>query len=169
MCIRCQNTKPATVRCQFGFQAGKRVVGVFKCRFGVNQIPKLLFCIAVNEITFHTSRSAEKGIFSILIPSWNNLSYLKTCIDSIRKNSSHPHQIIVHVNEGSDGTLEWVREQGLDHTHSSQNVGVCYGFNAPSSLARTEFILLSDDDFYFAPGWDDALLEEAKLVKDQTF
>jgi hypothetical protein len=75
----------------------------------------------------------------------------------------------VHVNEGSDGTLEWVKAQRLDYSHSNQNVGVCYGFNAPSSLAHTEFILLSDDDFYFAPGWDTALLEEARLAKEKDF
>ena len=44
-------------------------------------------------------------MFSILIPSFNNLNYLKTCIESIKKNSHYNHQIIVHVNEGSDGTL----------------------------------------------------------------
>lgn len=48
-------------------------------------------------------------IFSILIPTWNNLPFLKICVDSIRKNSTYRHQIIVHVNDGSDGTLEWAR------------------------------------------------------------
>jgi GT2 family glycosyltransferase len=160
------------VGCDLGRQAGKRVVGVFKCRFGVDQVSKSLFCgstESVNQINFHPVRSSQKAVFSILIPSWNNLPYLKTCVESIQKNSMHSHQVIVHVNEGSDGTLDWVKEQGLDYSHSSENVGVCYGFNAPSSLARTEFILLSDDDFYFAPGWDTALLEEAQLVKDKRF
>ena len=54
--------------------------------------------------------------FSILIPSWNNLSFLKLCVQSIRKNSAMQHQIIVHVNDGSDGTLQWVKEEGLDYT-----------------------------------------------------
>ena len=45
-------------------------------------------------------------MFSILIPSWNNLDYLRLCVDSIRKNSAHAHQVIVHVNDGSDGTRD---------------------------------------------------------------
>ena len=57
-------------------------------------------------------------MFSILLPTWNNLPLLKLCVHSIRTHSAYGHQIIVHVNDGSDGTLEWVREQGLDHTHS---------------------------------------------------
>jgi glycosyltransferase involved in cell wall biosynthesis len=52
-------------------------------------------------------------MFSILIPSWNNLAYLRLCVESIRRHSAERHQVIVHVNDGSDGSLAWVREQGL--------------------------------------------------------
>lgn len=115
---------------------------------------------STSTVTFHPAQGTGDEVFSILIPTWNNLTHLKCCVESIRKNSSMRHQIIVHLNEGSDGSLEWVRSQGLDYTKSDQNVGVCYGFNAPSALARCKYILLSDDDFYFAPGWDESLLEE---------
>jgi len=53
-------------------------------------------------------------MFSILIPSYNNLEYLKTCIDSLKKNSEYTHQIIVHINEGTDGSLEYVKEKILN-------------------------------------------------------
>lgn len=112
------------------------------------------------EISFHHGKPSPDAVFSILIPSWNNLPYLRTCVESIRKNSSRTHQIIVHINEGADGSLEWVKQQGLDYSYSESNAGVCYGFNAPGVLATTPYIVLSDDDFYFAPGWDTALLEE---------
>lgn len=123
----------------------------------------------IPTITFHPGRQREKPVFSILIPSWNNLAYLKCCVESIRKNSAHYHQIIIHVNEGSDGTLDWVKSQQLDFSYSKENAGVCYGFNAPSTLATGERIVLSDDDFYFAPGWDIALLEEVLTVGHDYF
>ena len=44
-------------------------------------------------------------MFSILIPSYNNIKYLELCLKSIKKNSTINHEIIIHVNEGSDGTL----------------------------------------------------------------
>ena len=44
-------------------------------------------------------------MFSIIIPTFNNLEYLKITLNSILKNSKYIHEIIVHVNEGSDGTL----------------------------------------------------------------
>jgi glycosyltransferase involved in cell wall biosynthesis len=122
------------------------------------------------KISFHpVSPAGQKPVFSIIIPSWNNLAYLKCCVESIKKNSSYQHEIIVHINEGRDGTLEWVRGQGLPHTHSGENAGVCFGFNAPASLATTNYIVLSDDDYYYAPGWDEHLLDEVKQVNDPYF
>ena len=67
--------------------------------------------------------------FSIIIPTWNNLPFLKICIASIIKNSIASHQIIVHINDGSDGTLEWIKEQGIDYTYSKENIGVCMSWN----------------------------------------
>lgn len=115
-------------------------------------------------ISFHPAKSEGDPVFSILIPSWNNLPYLKTCIASIRKNSRHQHQIIVHLNEAEDGSRDWVEEQGLAYTLSAKNVGVCYGFNAAAGLACTNYLLLSDDDYYYAPGWDVPLLEEIQKL-----
>lgn len=119
----------------------------------------------IPKINFHPAPAGTSApVFSILIPSWNNLDYLKCCINSIRKNSRYQHEIIVHVNEGKDGTLEWVKEQGISFTHSEENSGVCYGFNSPAALATSEYLLLSDDDYYFAPDWDHYLLEEIKKL-----
>jgi glycosyltransferase involved in cell wall biosynthesis len=117
-------------------------------------------------------RSSENGsLFSILIPSWNNLDYLKLCISSIQKNSTYPHQIIVHVNEGKDGTLDWIKnETGFDYTHSHKNTGVCYALNACSRLVHTQYILYMNDDMYACPGWDAALWNEIeKIGHDQFF
>jgi GT2 family glycosyltransferase len=123
----------------------------------------------IPEISFYPNDSKEECVFSIIIPSWNNLPFLKCCIDSIERNSKYRHQIVVHVNDGSDGTLDWIKSKRFDYSHSNENAGVCYGFNAPSTLARSEFILLSDDDFYYAPGWDTALVEEVTKMNHKLF
>ena len=36
--------------------------------------------------------------FSIIIPTFRNYNYCKLTIDSIKKNSSFKHEIIVHLN-----------------------------------------------------------------------
>lgn len=108
--------------------------------------------------------------FSILIPSWNNLPYLQLCIKSILKNSSFPHQIIVHINEGADGTREWLEHQErISYTYSKQNIGVCYALNEAASLAETDLIAYINDDMYVCPGWDQALLEEINQLPHRNF
>ena len=117
-------------------------------------------------------RSCEKNdyLFSILIPSWNNLAYLKLCILSIRKNSCFKHQIIVHINEGIDGTLDWIKEQtDIDYSASKQNIGVCYALNTSATLAVTDYILYLNDDMYVCPDWDKDLYEEINKIGHKQF
>ena len=107
--------------------------------------------------------------FSIIIPSWNNLPFLKLCVASIRKNSAVQHQIIVHVNEGTDGTLQWVRDEGLDYTYSEHNIGVCLACNMMRTKVRTDYIFYLNDDMYLLPGWDTALAAEVAALPDNRF
>lgn len=108
--------------------------------------------------------------FSILIPSWNNLPYLQLCIKSIRLNSAYSHQIIVHINDGKDGTQEWVQQQkDIDFTSSNQNIGVCYALNIAATLSHTDYILFMNDDMYVCPDWDTVLMNEIRTIGHKNF
>lgn len=107
--------------------------------------------------------------FSILIPTWNNLPFLKLCVNSIRKNSALDHQIIIHVNDGSDGTLEWVKSEGLDYTYSEQNIGVSLAMNMMRTLVKRDYIYFINDDMYVLPGWDTVLMDEVKKIGTEYF
>ncbi len=108
-------------------------------------------------------------MISILIPTYNNLEYLIFCIRSINKNSKFKHQIIVHVNVGDDGTLDYVKQNNIEYTYTSFNSGICSGINMSAKLAKYEFILYSHDDFYFSPNWDEILLNEVKNIGHKNF
>src|SRR6185312_12351662 len=108
-------------------------------------------------------------MFSIVIPSWNNLAYLKLAVETIRRHSTHPHQILVHVNDGGDGTLEWAREQGLEHTHSESNIGICYAVNRVAALATGRYLVYLNDDMAVLPGWDTRLIEVAERLEGRRF
>jgi len=99
-------------------------------------------------------------MFSIVIPTWNNLDYLKLCIDSIKRHSSRDHEILVHVNDGGerDKTREWVRSQGIRHTYARQNLGVCVSVNYLAAQASRDWLLYLNDDMVCCPGWDEALI-----------
>ena len=52
-------------------------------------------------------------MFSIIIPTLNNLEYLKICINSLKKNSKLQNEIIPHVNIGSDGTIDYLSKNNI--------------------------------------------------------
>lgn len=109
-------------------------------------------------------------IFSILIPTWNNLAYLKLCIKSIRKNAHFEHQIIVIINEGKDGTLEWVQTQSdLDYVFSVDNLGICFGLNAARALIQADYVCYMNDDMYACPNWDLPLKSEIEAIGHDYF
>ena len=108
-------------------------------------------------------------MFSVIIPTLNNLDYLKLCINSLKKNSSFNHEIIVHVNIGEDGTLEYLKNNNIKFTHTLYNAGIPEGANKAAAIAKTEFIVYAHDDFYFLPGWDKAFLKEINLMPNNLY
>ena len=108
-------------------------------------------------------------MFSITIPTLNNLKYLKLCLESLHKNSTYNHEIIVHVNIGSDGTLDFLKEKKIKYSFTNYNSGICEGVNKASKLATNEFLLYAHDDFYFCPKWDEILFSELKKIPSKKF
>tara|TARA_B100000787_G_scaffold30646_1_gene20523 strand:+ start:2423 stop:3307 length:885 start_codon:yes stop_codon:yes gene_type:complete len=108
-------------------------------------------------------------MFSIIIPTFNNLDYLINCIESIKKNSKYLHEIIPHVNEGSDGTLKYLKKNNIDFSFTKYNSGICTGMNMAAKKATTQFILYAHDDFYFCPNWDVVLKNEVDKIEHKKF
>ena len=108
-------------------------------------------------------------MISIVIPTYNNINYLKLCLRSLKKNSSYEHEIIIHINDGSDGTLNFVKNNNLKHTISEKNIGLCSSINKAAKLVSNQYILYSHDDMYFCPDWDKILLNEVKSLDHDNF
>ena len=97
---------------------------------------------------------------SIVIPTFNNLNYLKFFLNSLKKNSSFNHEIVLHINDGSDGTLNYAIKNKIKHTHSTYNIGLCSSMNCAYKLTTTNYILYAHDDMYFCKNWDVFLINE---------
>ena len=108
-------------------------------------------------------------MFSILIPTFNNFEYLKLCLNSIKKNSKYKHEIILHLNDGNDGSLNYAIEKKIKHSYSRTNIGLCSSINLASKMATQKYILYSHDDMYFCPSWDEYLYHEVKKLDHDKF
>ena len=115
-------------------------------------------------------RFAGSAAYAVLIPSWNNLPYLQLCIRSLELHSKEAGQIIVIINEGRDGSLEWIRTQeAIDYVYSPVNLGICYALNVARSLIAAPYVVYMNDDMYALPGWDKALLQRAQAMPNRMF
>ena len=103
-------------------------------------------------------------MFSIIIPTFNNLKYLQLCLESLQKNSKYKHEIIIHINEGIDGTLEFLKTQNYKTTYSEKNSGVCKAFNEAVKKSSMKYLVLAHDDMYFCPNWDEVFENELTKI-----
>ena len=108
-------------------------------------------------------------MISIVIPTYNNLDYLKLCLKSLKRNSSFNHEIIIHINDGSDGTLDFIKANNYKYTSSDDNIGLCSSINKAAKLVTNKYILYSHDDMYFCPDWDKVLSREVKSFDHDNF
>ena len=102
-------------------------------------------------------------MFSIIIPTLNNINYLKVCLDSLNKNSSLNNEILVHVSIGNDGTTDYLKQKKINYTFTDYNAGICEGVNKGAEKASTNYIVYAHDDMYFCPNWDFFLKKEIFL------
>ena len=108
-------------------------------------------------------------IFSIIVPTFNNIKYLKCFLSSIKENSNFNHEIVLHINEGSDGTLEYALKNNIKHTFSKENIGLCSSMNKAYSLTTTDHILYAHDDMYFCKNWDIFLTNEINKQENNLY
>lgn len=109
------------------------------------------------------------SMFSILIPTWNNLKYLKVCIDSILEHSQLDHEILVHVNGSDPATLKYLEICEIKYTKSEKNVGVCKALNLLAKEANRDYYVYLNDDMYVLPRWDEVLQEVIYTKRSNMF
>lgn len=100
-------------------------------------------------------------MFSVVIPHWNAVRFLPTCLDAL-KRQTYPHiEVIIADNNSTDGSRElikrdypWVRLLELD-----RNYGFAGACNAGMEAAKGEIIALLNNDTEVDPGWAAAVMD----------
>jgi GT2 family glycosyltransferase len=96
------------------------------------------------------------------ISTYNNLSYLKIAINSVRKNSYFKDApFIIHAENCTDGTNEWLKENKEEYNltlliepNNEIIKGIGGGMNICASKVETEYIMFLHSDFYVTKDWD---------------
>ncbi|MEK4512546.1 glycosyltransferase family 2 protein [Paenibacillus anaericanus] len=93
------------------------------------------------------------GLTSIIIPSYNGLHLLTTCIEAIRHHTLEPIEIIIVDNGSSDGTAEYCLREGLILVSLPRNTGFPIACNKGLAIASGDQLLLLNNDVIVSPRW----------------
>jgi len=107
---------------------------------------------------------------AVIVPNWNGLAFLRTCIASLEDQSNHAHMIVVD-NGSTDGSLTWLRGQhpGVEVVALPGNAGFAGGVNRGIELALrrgADFVALLNNDAVADRGWLEALRVAADAHPD---
>jgi GT2 family glycosyltransferase len=96
---------------------------------------------------------------SIIIVSYNNLSYTQLCLQSIVHNTQYPnYEIIIVDNASNDGTASFLREFSSQYKNvtvilNKKNIGFPSANNQGLKIYSGEYIVLLNNDTIVTRGW----------------
>ena len=114
---------------------------------------------------------------TFVIPSRNNLEFLKLAYKSIRELGKEPfegygythtqHEILVLNDASTDGTQEWIESLNdknliVHHNPGPERIGIVGMFDKGIEMARTEIIFAFHSDMVAAPNLDKHILKHLK-------
>lgn len=90
---------------------------------------------------------------SIIIPTYNGLHLLTSCVAAIREHTPQNIEIIVVDNGSEDGTVEYCIKEGLTVISLPSNQGFPIACNKGLSIASGHYLLLLNNDVLVTPRW----------------
>ncbi|MEK3731485.1 MULTISPECIES: glycosyltransferase family 2 protein [Paenibacillus] len=106
------------------------------------------------------------GMTSIIIPTYNGLHLLRTCVEHIRAYTDVPYEIIVVDNGSHDGTGAYCTQEKLTLISLPHNLGFPAACNWGMRAARGDNLLLLNNDVYVSPRWLSGLIDALYSSED---
>jgi glycosyltransferase involved in cell wall biosynthesis len=95
----------------------------------------------------------SKPKFSIIIPAYNEASFISLCLESLDKQiTKTSYEVIVIDNASTDATAELAKKAGARVVHEPKK-GVCAARQAGLLAARGDIIISTDADTQFDKNW----------------
>lgn len=123
----------------------------------------------MEKINFHNTETIKRikakwnhGSIDVIIVTFNRLTYLQKCINSLLAAESFYKKIIVHDDGSEDGTKEWLDNMlsrgKIDKVIYSNGIGTADAINKGIEESDSEIFLVTNDDMYFHRNWSYAVM-----------
>jgi GT2 family glycosyltransferase len=106
-----------------------------------------------------TENHSETPLLSLIVLSWDNLSFTEACVESLRENTDVSYELIIVDNGSTDGSAEFARNASdLAVTHA-ENLGFAAGMNTGLRVANGKHTAFINNDTRFPRSWASQVLE----------
>ncbi len=101
---------------------------------------------------------------TVVIPNLNGKEYIRGCLDSLRRQTLGALPVIIVDNGSTDGSREIIEAEypEVNLIPLDKNYGFCRAVNIGIQEAKTEFVLLLNNDMDTAPDFAEHLLRKIK-------
>jgi len=97
---------------------------------------------------------------SIIIPTWNNVQILKTCLPTVLANTNKEHEIIVIDNGSTDDSLYYLAKFPIKILKNEKNLGFAKAINQGMKISSKDYFLwLNNDVIVKGKDWINILIE----------
>jgi len=88
---------------------------------------------------------------AVVVPSWNTLGFLPACLESLEGQGVEVETMVVD-NGSSDGSVEYLKENGVPHVALPENVGFAAAVNLGVRRTAAPTVLALNADTVLEPG-----------------
>ena len=124
--------------------------------------------VRAKALSGHAEAWASDPWISVIIVTYNNLSFTKDCLDSLDQYSQYPNlEIIVVDNHSSDDTPSYLERWATSGKNrriipNDENRGFAAANNQGLALACGDYLVLLNNDTYVTPGWVRTLMNHLR-------
>lgn len=96
-------------------------------------------------------------MLSICTLTWDQLEFTRKFVESIKKHTPEPYELVIVDNGSTDGTQDYIKQVADKYHFFAKNTGFAHGFNKAMSLAGGDYLLVINNDTEVPAGWYEKL------------
>ncbi|MGI8873657.1 MAG: glycosyltransferase [Egibacteraceae bacterium] len=104
-------------------------------------------------------RPQREPLLSVIVLAWNQLELTQRCIESIRRCTDLPYELIAVDNGSTDDTASYLAAAADVAILNPDNRGFSAGFNQGLARASGEYVCFLNNDTKVPSGWASRLVE----------
>jgi|GEM_PF-2728620 len=101
----------------------------------------------------------DPPVISLVVLAWNQLPLTTRCVDSLRRGTDVPYELVVVDNGSEPEAAVFARAVADIAVLNETNLGFAAGMNRGLAVCRGEYVAFINNDTEFPAGWASLLLD----------